>query len=221
MPTFNRRRFIPLALKYFFSQTYPNKELIIIDDGSDCVRDLIPSDDCIQFYYFNRKISLGVKLNLGCAYANGEIIAHFDDDDWYAPWRLSYQVEALREKNKGICGINRLYYYDLRTGGAYQYVYPDTQRLWLSGSSLCYRKSLWEGHRFKNIDVGMDALFVWGIPLERIKILENPAFAVHMIHSSNSNAKKVNGPWWKAIPIDETKKIMGEDFSCYEIFTAC
>jgi len=39
MPTYNRREFIPQALKYFERQDYPNKELIIVDDGTDTIAD--------------------------------------------------------------------------------------------------------------------------------------------------------------------------------------
>jgi len=35
MPTYNRRPFLPLALRCFLDQDYPNKELIIVDDGED------------------------------------------------------------------------------------------------------------------------------------------------------------------------------------------
>ena len=34
MPTYNRREFVPLAIRYFLRQDYANKELIIIDDGT-------------------------------------------------------------------------------------------------------------------------------------------------------------------------------------------
>jgi glycosyltransferase involved in cell wall biosynthesis len=82
MPTYNRREFIPSAIKYFLRQDYDNKELIIIDDGTDAVGDLIPEAKNIRYYRLDAKISLGAKLNLGCQYANGKIIVNWDDDDW-------------------------------------------------------------------------------------------------------------------------------------------
>jgi glycosyltransferase involved in cell wall biosynthesis len=41
MPTYNRRHFVPNALRYFCRQDYPHKELIIVDDGTDAVGDLV------------------------------------------------------------------------------------------------------------------------------------------------------------------------------------
>src|SRR5690606_21807539 len=43
MPTYNRRAFAPLALEYFRRQTYPDRELIVVDDGSDPVGDVVDS----------------------------------------------------------------------------------------------------------------------------------------------------------------------------------
>ena len=44
MPTHNRRDFILTAIDCFLNQTYPEKELVIVDDGSDRVKDIIPAD---------------------------------------------------------------------------------------------------------------------------------------------------------------------------------
>jgi len=49
MPTYNRRAFVPQAIYYFLRQDYPNKELIIVDDGTDEVGDLIPGDERIRY----------------------------------------------------------------------------------------------------------------------------------------------------------------------------
>ena len=67
-------------------------------------------------------------MNLACEMARGDILAHFDDDDWYAPWRLTYQVEALTGARADLCGINQLLYYDLRDGRGYEYRYPPHQK---------------------------------------------------------------------------------------------
>jgi len=45
---------------------------------------------------------VGAKRNLACDLANGDIIVHWDDDDWMADWRLSYQVEQLMRAEQGV-----------------------------------------------------------------------------------------------------------------------
>jgi glycosyltransferase involved in cell wall biosynthesis/predicted O-methyltransferase YrrM len=216
MPTYNRRRFIPHALEYFFNQGYANRELIILDDGTDAINDLVPADERILYVRLDKKIPLGAKLNLACEYARGEIMAHWDDDDWYAPTRLSYQVAALAEDRIEICGINTLLYYDLLTGRAYQYVYPREHRVWLLGSELCYRKRFWETHRFVENNVGMDARFVWSADPRSVLPLGDHTFAVHMIHQGNVSPKKTEGSWWHPYSVEAIAGVLGADWEFYK-----
>ncbi len=102
MPTYNRRKFIPQAIRYFLSQDYERKELIVVDYGTDPVRDLIPTDDHIRYIRLDRKLTVGAKRNLACEQAHGEIIAHWDDDDWMADRRLSYQAGYLQQEHADI-----------------------------------------------------------------------------------------------------------------------
>ena len=64
----------------------------------------MPRDDRIVYLRRDQRSSVGVKRNLACEHAEGELIAHFDDDDWYAPNRLSIQVAALRESGHASAG---------------------------------------------------------------------------------------------------------------------
>jgi len=215
MPTYNRRLFVPRAIKYFLRQDYENKELIIIDDSTDTIEDLVPDISSIRYYRLNAKITLGAKLNLACQYASGTIVAHWDDDDWYAPGRLTYQVDALRSADIDVCGINKLLYYDLRHKLAYRYIYPPDQRTWLLGSSLCYKKDTWNTNSFADINVGMDGLFVWKIPPHRVGVLADSTMSVHMIHENNISPKQTKDSWWHSYPVEEIKSIMGDDWDFY------
>jgi glycosyltransferase involved in cell wall biosynthesis len=215
MPTYNRRAFVPHAIRYFLRQNYLNKELIIIDDGTDKIEDLVPDAQNIRYYKIDTKITLGAKLNLACSYASGNVIANWDDDDWYAPLRLQYQVDTLKTSKTDVCGLNKLYYYDVRSKLAHQYVYPADQRIWLLGSSLCYTKQLWENHHFADINVGMDGLFIWSVSPDCITVLADSAIAVHMIHENNVSPKKTEGLWWHPHPVEEIQKIMQSDWEYY------
>lgn len=215
MPTFNRRYFIPHAIKYFQRQEYQNKELIIIDDGSDCVQDLVPKADNIKYIRLDHQISLGAKLNLACRHASGSIIVNWDDDDWYADYRINYQVKELKERNADICGINNLLYYDLLKKEAFQYKYPPNQRKWLLGSSLCYQRSYWEKNQYKDINVGVDGLFVWAASPEKVTALTDSKMSVHMIHDQNISLKKTSGDWWYPYPVPDIERIMNLDLKYY------
>lgn len=98
-PTYNRRPFIPYIIQCFLNQTYPlsRMEWIIVDDGTDCIEDLIKSYNIpqIKYYRVNEKLPLGKKRNLMHSYTTGEIIVYMDDDDYYPPERVSHAVERL------------------------------------------------------------------------------------------------------------------------------
>src|SRR5260370_3132029 len=215
MPTYNRRTFVPQAIEYFLRQDYTNKELVIIDDGTDSVRDLIPADERIRYIRLDAQATIGAKRNLACEQAGGSIIAHWDDDDWHAPHRLSYQVESLLLEGADICGINTLLFYHPEKQQAWRYAYSHTHRVWLSGSTLCYTRSFWEKHHFASINVGEDGHFVWGGQCERITVLGDYTFHVSMIHASNVSTKRTHGTCWHAHPVEEVQHLLGLDWAFY------
>jgi len=90
MCNYNYGRFIAEAIESVLAQTYPNFELIIVDDGSnDNSREVITS-------YRNSKIQTIFQENEGQAaafnaafmLAQGEIISFLDSDDWWKPEKL-------------------------------------------------------------------------------------------------------------------------------------
>src|SRR5205085_6482789 len=97
MPTYNRRAFIPRALRCFFNQDYPNLELVVVDDGAEPVSDMLPPDSRIRYFRLPQKQTVGAKRNYACGQAQGSIIVHWDDDDWYAPCRVQRQIQPLLE----------------------------------------------------------------------------------------------------------------------------
>jgi glycosyltransferase involved in cell wall biosynthesis len=99
MPTYNRREFIPLAIRSYLHQDWPEKELIVVADGED-VTDLFVGVPNVTYLFRDEHESLGRKKNLGNEFASGEIIAHWDDDDWSGPGRLTDQVNRILESGK-------------------------------------------------------------------------------------------------------------------------
>ena len=98
-PTFNRRPFIQTMIQCFKNQTYPKNriEWIIVDDGSDKIKDLIEAADIPQIRYFEveEKMLLGAKRNYMHEKCKGAIIVYMDDDDYYPPNRVSHAVDML------------------------------------------------------------------------------------------------------------------------------
>jgi glycosyltransferase involved in cell wall biosynthesis len=93
------------SLRYFEEQDYPNKELIVVDDGDDLVVDLVSQRPQVYYLAPQYAHTVGVKRNIACEFAHGEIICYWDDDDWYGPSRLSYQVELLARGEADLTGL--------------------------------------------------------------------------------------------------------------------
>lgn len=210
LPTYNRRSFLPLAIEYFRRQDYAERELVIIDDGEDNVQDLIPEDPQIRYFRLDRRHSVGAKRNMACGRAAGDIIIHWDDDDWVADWRISYQASQLIENGAQICGLDRILYYQPSKNLAWEYRYPEKPaRPWVGGNTLCYRKSFWQRHPFPDIDVGEDARFVECARHGEVVQLANCNFIVAMIHQTNVSRKVTTGSYWKPREPSEVRDLMG------------
>jgi len=115
-PTFNRRPFIPIMFECFKNQTYPKDriEWIIIDDGTDSIRDLVEASNIPQIRYFREetKMSLGQKRNYMHSKIKGTIVVYMDDDDYYPPERVSHAVDTLQDNRDALCaGSSEIYVY--------------------------------------------------------------------------------------------------------------
>jgi len=61
----------------------------------------VPNDPCIRYIRLSGQRSLGAKRNECVEACRGDLIMHWDDDDWMAPHRISYQVDALLREDAG------------------------------------------------------------------------------------------------------------------------
>ncbi len=215
MPTANRRRFVPQSIRYFLRQDYARKELLILDDGSDPIEDVVPDDARIRYIRLSEDLSLGAKRNYACEKARGEVIIHWDDDDWMADWRIDYQVTALLKENADVCGINRIYYFNPAEHQAWQYVYPENAKPWVGGNTLCYKKSFWCTNPFPDISIGEDTRFIWKDTAKRITFLPDVDFFVGLIHTRNTSRKRTSSRRWKPLAVSKIQELVRQDWEFY------
>jgi hypothetical protein len=98
IPTYNCGQFIAETLESLFSQSYPNIEVIVIDDGSSdgTFEALNPYMGRIV-YRQQSNAGLGAARNAGMRLARGEYLAWCDADDICASDRLLVQVAYLAQ----------------------------------------------------------------------------------------------------------------------------
>lgn len=135
MVTAGRLECLRFAVRCFFNQTYPNKELIVLSQGTSEQNkeiqghlSLLPQQD-IQFLEAPPSLSLGEMRNTSVELSTGTIICQWDDDDLYHPARLLTQYRALQNNAVAVLYSNflklfadtgRLYWID-NAGGTADY----------------------------------------------------------------------------------------------------
>ena len=216
MPTQNRRRFLPLAIQYFFRQNYPLKELVIVDDGEDNIRDVVPHNDAIRYLSLDTPHTIGTKRNIAIEASCGDVILHWDDDDWFAANRIALQVQSVTAHEHCFCGLETMIFLDIQHEQAWLYKCLAPSKPWLAGGSLCYFRYLWQKHPFDDLTYGEDTQFLWSRENIEVFPMSHFAFYVAMIHPSNTICKNVTSSnYWKCYPLQECQKIMGADYFCY------
>lgn len=100
MPVFNAGKLLPIAITSIVNQTYPNWELIVIDDGSSdgcCGYLSVLDDKRIKLFKDGINKGLAARLNQAIDLAKGDYFARMDQDDIAFPQRLATQVAFLQK----------------------------------------------------------------------------------------------------------------------------
>ena len=215
MPTCDRRGFVPHAVACFLQQDYPCLELLVADDGDEPVGELLPQDPRIRYVRMDGRRRIGGKRNVACAAARGELIVHWDDDDWSAPWRVSYQVRALLDSGADVCGLARVLFFEPAAARGWEYVYPASGRPWVHGATLAYRASYWRRNLFPDIHVGEDTRFVWSDAAGVVQPLDRTGFYVGTIHARNTSPKQTGHDRWRAVGPEAVAGVIGNGWPAY------
>ena len=100
LPTYNGSRYLAEAIESCVNQTYPNWELIIVDDGStdetpEIVAKYVVKDGRIKSIRHDENRNLPAALNTGFAVARGDLFTWTSDDNQYRPEALRVMVDFL------------------------------------------------------------------------------------------------------------------------------
>tara|TARA_B100000242_G_scaffold92384_1_gene62748 strand:- start:769 stop:1488 length:720 start_codon:yes stop_codon:yes gene_type:complete len=116
IPSYNRFESLLNSIKSVEEQDYENYEIIVINDGS--------TDPNYKSYEFSDKIKLihlkenqksingfgpGAIRNFGVNQSNGKYIAFLDDDDYWLPEKLRYQISKLENSHYKFSSTEGLY----------------------------------------------------------------------------------------------------------------
>ena len=108
LPVYNGEKYLVEAIDSILVQTFPNFELIMIDDGSTdgskhILRKYERCDPRVRVILRENR-GLATTLNDSLEIARGEWIARMDADDIALPHRFERQLQWLKQTSADICG---------------------------------------------------------------------------------------------------------------------
>lgn len=98
LPTHNRAALLPLAIHSVLAQSFPDLELIVVDDGStDGTEAAVHAigDPRLRYERLPRQLGVSAARNRGIELARAPLVAFQDSDDEWRPNKLERQVAAL------------------------------------------------------------------------------------------------------------------------------
>jgi hypothetical protein len=129
----------------FVMQTYASKQLLILDDRQDPSFSEVPRLPSVSYLRSDSR-SIAEKRNILCSLSAGDLVCHWDDDDFSAPERIADQVKRLEESGKAVTGFCSMLFYEGQPERAAKYVNDCNYAL---GTSLLYRREWAIEHPFR------------------------------------------------------------------------
>lgn len=183
MVTRNRRQFVKRATRAFQQQTYPNRELIVLDDGQDDTVSFVKGLNDTKIRYVRPEddsLRLGELRNLAVQAANGEFIMQWDDDDWYHPNRIRVQLAALRYTDSQFCFLSRWMLFWPARG-----IFVYSKELCWEGSILGLRTGM---PKYPPLARGEDSALVQQVlnSSARVCFVDHPDLYAYTVHGANT-----------------------------------
>lgn len=104
VPSFNHEAYVAQAIRSVLEQTYPNVELIVIDDcssdGTAQVAGELAREHGFRFVQNEANLGLNGNLEKVLRVARGEFACVVSSDDWIAPDKFEWQIEYLKRTGR-------------------------------------------------------------------------------------------------------------------------
>jgi Glycosyltransferases involved in cell wall biogenesis len=191
MITKNRLRHVKRAVSCFLNQSYPNRELIVIEDGNDGTMEYCNSfkDSRIKVFHLRpeetKGLTLGDLRNLSIQKANGKYVICWDDDDFYHSSRIACMYKKLVQTNSQATFLSRwMMFWPER--GYYAISFP--RQMGWEGSMLLEKD---KAIKYNSMSRGEDTVFCEDLKNAGVKIhvISEPSFHIlylYIIHGSNT-----------------------------------
>jgi Glycosyltransferases, probably involved in cell wall biogenesis len=149
-----RNQYMDNIFNNYARQKYDKKEMIIVLNRDDMNinqwKAKAKEYPNVFVYRIREKYHLGKCLNYGIRKAKYDILAKFDDDDYYAAPYLKESLNALKRKRASVVGkyTSFLYFEGKKALMLYRKGGEKKYRRKVKGGTLVFRRSVWDHIKF-------------------------------------------------------------------------
>jgi glycosyltransferase involved in cell wall biosynthesis len=210
-PTINRQEHLPALWDCVRAQSVQDFEWLVHDGspGRAAMFDVIADPRVRYMHVPELLMTIGAKRNALCDAGAGEIIAHFDDDDFYSPRYIEEMISFLTDQHLDFAKLFGFFlyqrthktfaYWDLeRDFPMHFYLAPNAPYYpllnnghmsgrWGYGFSYLFRRRVWEKVRFPDQDHGEDQIFA-DEAVNRFRSggkQDRSCLCLHILHATN------------------------------------
>lgn len=206
--TASRARFHPQLWQCFLDQTWPDKELVVVETydraPSSFFQRIAAQDKRLKYIAIKRPegedLSVGAKRNLTVLLASGQYCVNFDDDDLYADRYVERMVGEMKKKSLVACTLSGWYnFFESRCTAGYSAPDcwdPEDQKemdeiLYGYGFSYAHLRVMAMFFPYPNLRFAEDAPFMLKLREKmghaRVGLLEDTeGLCLHIVHSTSS-----------------------------------
>ena len=215
-PVYNTSDYLPVSIKSIQNQTYPNWELIFIDDGSsDCSAEIIRryavEDSRIKLIQ-SENHGQGYERNRGLEMAQGKYVMFFDSDDYLEDITMDLAVTRLERENTDFVVFDWYSYraiagtvkYDNKDSFFSQKNLENAECLQLLKTKIFYSQNkifrtdflrtneirFGEGYIYEDIEFNIKAI----LSAESVSLIHSPLYRI-TINSNSSTRTKIDTDW--------------------------
>lgn len=201
MVSTNRPHQIEHVLTQIAGQVEVEVELLLLCHGFEPDFDMIAhrcAELGIQKYRIleaSSELSLGTCLNKLVAEANGQVLAKFDDDDFYGPNYLLDQLNALHYSGAGLVGKECSYLYDAELDLMIRRRPEREHRFtsFVAGPTFVGYSEVFRAHPFADRSTGEDTQFLHDLADDNIKIYASDRFNFLQMRNKTGHTWNVSG----------------------------
>jgi GT2 family glycosyltransferase len=152
IPTYNTGRYVLDAIDSVLQQTYPNVELIVVDDGStDDTPALLAQHPGVFTRYRQTNAGQSAAMNFGWKQSHGELLGYLSADDRLHPNAIETLVAAMAQKPDAVLAYPDFCVIDENSATLRTVQTPDYDEHLLIAKFQClpgpgalFRRSVWE-----------------------------------------------------------------------------